>query len=357
MKRKFFAICSVLIAAILLVALVPGCDGEPTEEATIEVEAIYLCDGQPWEGLVNYTLTSSANVTVSGSSVPDSQTVAPGTWTLNISAGGPPNSFVHNITPLAIQTVAVDGTITFTVEFDRGLDAEISFVTWTINGEPAEGNWAPLGPFHYVSAGDVIDIEYQQRVRGCDGVNVTVQESSYLYIYHMSDWQTFPLMGRLHVANNACAVEKVPTYAEGARVEKFSQYPGVWMYYDIWSCLAWNFSSDWLNPWYMPAPLTFNYTFGDPSLILNEATTYGLETGPLYDKSINWLTFGFYDYVPEDCTLFQLVVDQPWATIFCFLTGATVELIGEEDVNPANNQALGPPNYDPPLCVVVLPPA
>lgn len=354
MKRKIFAICSVLIAAIVLVAAVPGCTPtEPGPEATIEVEAIDLCDGQPWEGLVTYTLSSDGEDDVTGYEVPGSQTVAPGTWTLNVTVGGPPNSFVHNITPSATQTVAEDGTKTFTVEFDRGLDAEVTFVTWTINGVPVESSWAPI-PVNLINIGDVIGIEYQQRVRGCAGINVTVEESSPLWIYHMTDWgQDWPLQGRLHVANNDCAVEKTPTYVEGARLEKLSQYPGVWDYYGIWECLSFNFSSDWLTTWFMPPPATYNWTtdWAMPSIQLNEATTYGLETGPLYDKTVNWLTFGFYDWVPEDCVLFQIVVDQPYTSVFMLLTEMYVTLLDGEDINPANNSWTG---SDPPLMVVLV---
>ncbi len=343
MKRKILAICSVLIAAIVVIAAVPGCTPtEPEPEATINVAAIDLCDGQPWEGLVTYTLTHSDNTTVTGYSAPDSQTVAPGTWTLTVDVGGPPNAFVHNITPSATQTVAEDGTKTFTVEFNRDLDAEISFVTWTINGVPVADSWAPFA-WNVAWPGDVIGLEFQQRVRGCPGINVNVTESIWFGLYYVSAWQDFPLQGGLHVANNDSAVVKVPTYAEGARHEKLSQEIGVWDYYGIWPCLSWNFSTDWLG-WTFPAPVTYNFTFVVPSVQLNEISTWGLETGPLYDKSLDFLQFGMYGFAPEESTLFQLSIDQTWDSMFVLLAG--IQITMEGDVNPANN---GWWTYDPPL--------
>ena len=159
----------------------------------------------------------------------------------------------------------------------------------------------------------------------------------------MSAWQAFPLQGGLHVANNDSAVRKVPTYAEGARSEKLSQAVGVWDYYDIWPCLSWNFSTDWLA-WQFPAPVTYNFTFVVPSITLNEDSTWGLETGPLYDKSIDFLQFGMYGFAPEESTLFQLSIDQCFDSMFVLLAG--IQITMEGDVNPANN---GWWTYDPPL--------
>ena len=91
MNKRFFAICSVLITAILLVALVPGCTPtEPTEpepEATIEVKAT-LC-GEAWPGDLTYVLTATGEDNVEGEVVPGSHTVAPGEWTVAPSLGGP----------------------------------------------------------------------------------------------------------------------------------------------------------------------------------------------------------------------------------------------------------------------------
>jgi len=355
MKRRFFAICSILIAAILLGAAVPGC--APAGEGTIEVKAIDLCGPEAWEGLVTYTLSCEGQADVTGSSVPGSHTVAAGTWNITFDAGGPPNAYVDSITPSASQTVADGGTKTFTFNFNRGLDAEISFATWTINGVPAEGSWAPLGPFHNITMGDVIGMEFQQRVRGCPGQDVTVNETVNLLVYHMSDWQTFPLQGRLHVADQDCAVNKTPTYQQEARTEKLLQQVTVYGSGTAWAyplpgCTSFNFSDDWLTYGYPPV-LTYNYTFDTPSVILDENSMWGLETGPLYDKSINFLTFGFHDWVPEDCVLFQTAVDQSWTSIFVLLGIGNVELVDAEDINPGNNWWI---TYDPPLCLVLIHP-
>lgn len=350
MKRSFFAICSVLIAAIILVALVPGCTPtEPGPEATVEVKATYY--GDPWEGTMLYDLTSG-NTTVDGNAVPGSHTVAPGTWSIEVGPGGPLNGYVVSIDPSDSQAVTEDGTITFTVDFARYADARIEgSPTWTINGTPASSDWADLyGTRHIVGPGTVIGIEFQQRYEAGPGANVTLNETAWLGIYHVTTWQTFPLLGRFHVANNACAVEKVGTYQPEATAEKLEQNVGIWDYYGIWPCLSWNFSTDWLDPWYFPAPTTYFWTIDTPSISLNEQSLWSLDSGVLYDKTINWLTIGSGDWVSEECVLFQLVEDQAWPTFIVLLATARVDLVGVEDVVPGNNAWA---DFTPPLVLEI----
>ena len=230
MKKRFFAIFSVLIAAILLVALVPGCTPtEPDPEATIEVNAT-LC-GEAWQGDLTYTLSATGEDDITGEFVAGGHTVAPGEWTVTPSLGGPVGAILLDTTPSATQTVAANGTIIFTVNFEQGQDAWIEFVTWTRNGDPISNDQpdallsqlapgAPEIPVFIFNDGTVLDTIWKQGVDGCPGLDVSINESMAIYGYYLYYPDPLPFLeGALHVANNLCAVEKVPA-VEGARCEK-----------------------------------------------------------------------------------------------------------------------------------------
>ena len=103
MKTRFFPIfLSLVIAIVLLAAFVPSCEGEG-EQGTIWVRAT-LC-GEPWQGAVNYTLTPTGGSPTAGTTVPQSYTVDPASWTCAYLAGGPPGSFLVDITPFFEQKV------------------------------------------------------------------------------------------------------------------------------------------------------------------------------------------------------------------------------------------------------------
>ena len=218
MKRKFFAICSVLVTAIVLIAvLVPGCDGGTT--GTIEVDA--TLDGLPWSGAVEYTLTgpgAAAPTIINGSSVPNSHTAEAGNWTCAYVSGGP-GIFV-NVTPSPAQELSAGGTIGFTLNFVTPVpppDASIEFSTWTINGLPVD---PAQGPFP-VWPGDWIDIEYKEHVSGEEeGAVVTVHQTSWLKVHNTGFEGVEPGPPiTLHVVNAPGAVSMDPP-AEGKSNQK-----------------------------------------------------------------------------------------------------------------------------------------
>ena len=343
MKKRFFAILSIFAATVVLVALVPGCDGAAAE-GTIEVKATYY--GEPWAGTMYYDLIPAEGAIVDGDTVPGSHTVATGSWAIEVQAGGPTNGYVVSITPGSNLSVSEGGTTTFTVDFARAADARLEgSVYWTINGEYAEGSWAPF-VWHVVSPGDVIGLRFQQRYEAGASVNLT--ESAWCGIYHESDWQDFDMWGRIHIANADCAVNKTPTYDEGAKVEKLSQAAGLWEYYALPPCTSFNLSA--LQGLGFPPPTTFNWTFDMPTIGLNEYSVWSLDSGVLYDKAIDWLVIGSGDWVAEECALFQLVEDQPWPTLIVLLGYVSIAMEGAEDAVPGNNAWA---TYDPPLCLYI----
>ena len=343
MKRGFFAICSILIAAILLVAAVPGC--APAGEGTINVDAT-LC-GNVYTGAMAYTLSATGETDQSGVTVPGSHTVAPGEWTIEVTV--PAGTYLLGIDPSPTETVADGGTITFTVNLEEEQDASINFVSWTINGElvPLQNQLTPDVYFLWPGVNATIGVVWEQSVAGCAGVEVSLNESNWLAVWEIySDADlgkpVVNLEPLLHVANNWCAVEKVPD-EEGATCEKTSQYCTV---LDIPVETCWLIPFDGSPPWYLPPWVALNsstaWYLEDPHMAVDVHETFNLEKEVTYTKTIDWLDINWEGGEPAECTLFELY---PWNEgntfypyrIFVVWTSSLVQLNDDVDVNPAND--------------------
>jgi hypothetical protein len=251
------------------------------------------------------------------------------------------------IVPSASQTVAVNGTITFILEFEQGQDASIDFVGWTINGElvplqdPYDPDWYLILPGFNATIGAV----YQQYVAGCEGLEVSLNESNWLKVWEVHYNVTAPepyLEPWLHVANNWCAVEKTPDI-EGATCEKVSQYT---TFFDspVEACIWIPF--DGSPPYYaMPWVAVDGYDFSSygPHLVVDAHTSWQLEKEVSYNKAIDWLNITIDKETGPwvDCTLFDLDLFSPECTdplrLFVVSTEALVELVDDDDINPDNN--------------------
>jgi len=207
MRRKLFSIWSVLLILVLsLTVLVPGCT--PTT-GTIEVKA--TLDGSPWTGAVDYTLTgpgATAPTVINGTSVDDTFTADPGSWTCAYVSGGP-GIFV-DITTSATQSVVAGETTTFTLNFvsPEDVDISVTFKSWTHNGVPIP----PQTTWVYVYPGDWIDVEYTEHVSGEEDAHVNVHQTSWLSVHNIGPWgegQGAPV--NLHVVNAPGAVSMDPS--------------------------------------------------------------------------------------------------------------------------------------------------
>jgi hypothetical protein len=138
MRKRFVAIYSVLVVAIVLLAvLVPSCTTTPTT-GTIEVKA--TLDGSPWTGAVQYTLTGpGAASPITGTSVEDSFTVDAGNWASAYVSGGPAGASFVDVTPSPTQSVSAGGTITFTFNFKTTPTQGTIEVKATLDGSPWTG--------------------------------------------------------------------------------------------------------------------------------------------------------------------------------------------------------------------------
>ena len=319
MRKSVFGIClSLVVAIVLLAAFVPGCTPTPTT-GTLVVQAT-LC-GNPWPpqgtGAVNYTLTPTGGSPVSGTAVPTTHSnMTATTWTCAHVSGGPAGAFLKSIKPSASQSLVAGGTITFTLDFELNQDAVIKFVTWTVNGLV----WQSPTMIEAVPC-QIIDTHFKQWVKGCDGYNVTMNETSWLQITQTGG----PPGVVIYVVDDLCAVNKTPA-PQGLPPVKVSQVP--------------SFNGT-------PTLKGLNKTLlpGIP-LVLDVHTQWQLVKGVNYTKNINWfgIWFGHYEPMLHNCTLFELVVPAPAAVYtFNITTGANVTLIGSTDVNLANNQDMSPP--------------
>lgn len=317
MRKRLIPIYSVLVVAmILLAALAPSCGGGSTT-GTVVVQAT-LC-GVPWPpqgaGAVNYTLTLSGGPSpVSGTAVPTTHSnMTPGAWTCGGVSGGPAGAFLNSIQPSATQNLAADGTITFTLDFELNQDAAIKWLTWTVNGAP----WQSPSEITAEPC-QIIDAHFQQWVNGCEGYNVTMNESSWLMI---TAHPMNPGPATIFVVDDWCALNKTPAprqkVSQTVSVDNVTREKGYF------------------------API---FPLGPP-VLLDVHTQWNLVKGTNYTKLINWFGIWVNAYEPglHPCVLFELILPVPHAVYtFTIQTSADVVLVGDTDVNPANNHDMSP---------------
>lgn len=312
MRRRLIPIYSVLaVAIVLLVALVPSCT-PTTPQGTIEVKAT-LC-GDPWAGDLNYTLTPASGSPTTGTTVPKSFSMDPGSWTCAYLSGGPAGAYFVDITPSATQSVSEGGNITFTLNFELDQDAWIELLplTWTDNGISIQSPEYETMPCH------IIDVHFQQGVDGCPDKVVAVNETSLLMINYLQG----PGPVQILAVNDPCAVNKTPE-----PIDKLSQVP--------------SFNGNPVEKGWLSDPIFP----GLPILQLDVETAWQLAKEIDYTKSINWFGISAVPFVdPHPCVLFELVLlGGPGQYTFQLVASAEVALVDDTDVNPDNNHAMGPP--------------
>ncbi len=339
MRRKIFSIWSVLLVLFLsLAVLIPGCEGEG-EECTGEIEVkATLCDAA-WEGAVNFTLTGPEEEHITGTHVPALfDDITCGEWNLCFDSLRPDDAWLKEITPSANQTVSEDGTITFTLNFELEQDAVIDFLYWTVNGEPVTDYEEEYGGYYYAEATwcDNIDVHYIQRVDGCEGRQVTLNETDELLIhYYLYEGVGEPDPVYVWVLDDWCAVNKTAT-PEGPPSEKLSQVP--------------SYEGEPVEEGYEEYPIPYGV-----DTTLDVQTSWQLEKCVNYTKSINWLHIFECTPNPPDgdsacCVLFDLMVSGPGYG-FELWSRASIELAGDEDINLDNNST----GWSPPLILMIVP--
>jgi len=319
MKKRFVPIYSILaIAIVLLAALAPSCGSEPTP-GTIKVQA-QLCNG-PWQGPLNYTLTPTGGSPISGTSVPATHSnLTPGTWTCAYVSGGPAGAFLNSIKPSTSQSLLAGAIVTFTLDFERNQDAAIKWLWWSQNGVPIQQPPTEITamPCH------IIDAHFKQWVKGCDGYNVTMNETSWLMILASP---ANPAPATIVVVDDWCAVNKTPDgqgivppvkVSQTASVDNVTREKGY-------------------NTTVLP---------GGPPVMLDVHTQWELVKTLNYTKAINW--FGISRIVIEPgahpCVLFELILPAaPGIYQFTLQASADVALVDDTDVNPADNHDMSPP--------------
>jgi len=113
--------------------------------SSIQVTA--MLNGSPWTGNVNYSISGPFR---------DADVVVPktfgnlpgGTYTLTYNSGGPSGAVLTNISPAPIQTLAANGSVTYTLNFSTAISSNLS-VTASYNG----AIWT--GPVQYTITGPV----------------------------------------------------------------------------------------------------------------------------------------------------------------------------------------------------------
>jgi len=291
-KKKIFSIWSVLLVLIVSIAvLVPGCDGG---QGTIEVEA--TIDGSPWPGALDYTLTPASGSPISGTDVPGSHSADAGDWTCSYDGGGPDGATLVGIATSETQSLAEGGTITFTLNFEiPEPDASVTFLSWTIDGQQV-----PDGS-HTVYPPTIIDAEYDVFVSGNSSEEVSVNQTFWLQ-YHFKGEAASKT---LHVHNGAGAVSTSPpeTITSQQCSVGGTIYPACHSF-KAWQC--------------------------EP-VKLDVIATWKQQKGTHYTVRVNWIGIPSPDPIAFD------IVDPGGSGNFTVYTWACVELLDEEDVDPAND--------------------
>lgn len=333
MRKEVFAICSVLLILVASIAVLgPGCT--PTT-GTINVDATF--DGSPWTGPVDYTLTgpgATAPTVINGTSVDDSFTADPGSWTCAYVSGGP-GVFV-DITPSETQSVTAGGTTNFTLNFvtpvvpPTQVDASVEFLTWSINGTPVLPGWHPVGP------GAIIDAHFKKHVSGAEeGAKVTIDQTDWLDFHNNGyEGEEGPPI-KLHCVNAWGAVTTDPPS------DKNSQQATV--------------EGDPVAPCYRFAVEFCEHVF------LDVETSWEQKICTNYTKNINWI--GLPKPGGEPWILAGLD-DVVWEIETPLLPGQSFDLVawacvevgeGFEDTNPDNN-CTNPADCPPLFITYVGPP-
>jgi len=208
--------------------------------------------------------------------------------------------------------VSGGGNITFTLNFELNQDAAITFKTWSVNGFTFEGSGLETVPCN------IIDAHFKQWVKGCEGYNVTMNETSWLSIT-----QTAGPAAMVVVVNDDCAVNKTPDGQVIVPPVKKFQYPSV---DNVTRQKGYNITL---------VPLT-------PTM-LDVHTQWQLVKVTNYTKAINWFGISLAPFVePHPCVLFELVLTPGAFYQFTLKASADVALVGATDVNPGNNHDMGP---------------
>lgn len=296
MRKRFLAICSVLIAAIVLVVMIPACDGGATT-GTVDVHA--TLNGDPWSGALDYTLSGPGGP-ITGSSVDNSHSADAGEWTCAYVAGGPPDTDLIDIAPSPTQNLPAGGSISFTFIFEtpeEQVDASITWVSWTIDGvQVPPGSYTVYPP-------TIIDCEYDAVINGtyCESVNVTV---SLNLTYHYGGPNEFKSW---HVANAPGSISTIPPGTIWSQNASVNGVPQLACYkFDALKCQN----------------VTLGVTF-----------TYEAHKGTTYRYKVNWL--GYKGSGPDNILFDNLTCWAGSTGISDMVTSGCVYLDG--DVNPAND--------------------
>lgn len=318
MRKRLAAICSALLVVLVSIAvLLPSCAPTDTDTDTgfIVVE-VDLC-GDNWEGAVNYTLSAGSRI-ITADAVPYAVNAELDTWTCAYVSGGPAGAYLESITPSPDQSVSKGSLTIFTLNFELEQDAGIEFAGWTIDGTPAsydeESGWyALILPYDL----HTIEAHFIQWVDGCPERVVAVNETSWLQITQIEG----PVPIEVKVENDPCVVIK-NTPPGGLPAVKKSQVLSL--------------NGEPIEPperFYLP----------DEPVVLGVETTWEMEKCLNYTKSINWLGISLYGFFQYPCILFNLgLPGENWYK-FILVASAELALVDDEDVNPSNNYAEGPP--------------
>jgi len=398
MRRRFFAIFSVLITAIVLVSLVPGC--EPAEERCNIVVKATLCDA-PWEGAVDYTLTGpgTTSAPLTGTNVTASfDDVECGNWTCAYVSGGPPGAYFVDITPSPTQSVSGGDTITFTLNFELEQDASIE-VKATLCGEVYEGavayslstegeglvhnvevpasatvapgEWTcnvsfnPPGayfvditpsPTQSVSGGDTItftlnfELEQDASIEfltwTINGQNVTPNTPQTPYELSLGD--VIDVHYAQHVDGCQGEVVEVNEKSELSIQYTLGAMPVWFVDTNHWCAVVKEPEpiekvSQVVSLNGFPTPLDPFDLYPYEAAILGVETIWLLEKEKDYTKTINWLGISSEPGLNE-CVLFELIPEFV-LTYFTLVSSAQVELVDDEEVNPEIAYAESPPLY------------
>jgi hypothetical protein len=320
MKKRLIPIYSVLVVAIVLLAvLVPSCGGGGT--GTINVQAT-LC-GDPWQGLVNYTLTPGSGSAINGTSVPSTYSnVTADTWTCS-NVVPPAGIFLNSTKPSASQTLSADGNITFTLDFELDQDAwiDLPLLPWTVSGVHVT---EVSGYYEYEAVPcNTIDVHFEQGVDGCPEYLAAVNETSWLKITQTEG----PLGVQVFVVNDLCAVNKTADQMpDPEKVSQTTTLDGVPVL-----------------PGGEPIPLEL-----ESPVNLDVETIWTLVKETDYLKSINWFGISKGPFEPgtqHPCVLFELILPPGPVQQYTFILQASAEvaLMDDVDVDVGNNDAESPP--------------
>lgn len=147
-----------------------------------QVSAKATLNGSPWSGNIDYNIVGPSRV-IMGFAVPGSTSNLPGgQYTVSYNSGGPPNSYLANISPSQTQTLTSNASITFTLNFSTNAGGGVPVVGWEFNSKGNFEGWRTFNTSGTSVSSGILFIDPAGLDPFIVGPDINVDAGTYRYV-------------------------------------------------------------------------------------------------------------------------------------------------------------------------------